>query len=147
MHFVDEDDGAGAILPRALGIGHDLLDFLDPGEHRGELDEVRVGHARDNLRQSGLADSGWSPEDERASIVTLNLHAQRLARTQDVLLAGKLVERPRTHAVGQRTGPVDGFIVRRIVLKKAQGRFTTENTERTEEDIVSRNIGSGEQFS
>ena len=106
VNLVDEDDGARAILPRALGIGHDLLDFLDAGQHGGELDELRLGHARDDLRQRGLAGARRSPEDERANIVALDLRAQRLAGRDQMLLADKLIERPRTHAIGQRPGAI-----------------------------------------
>ena len=34
MNLVDENDGARAVLPRALRVGHHLLDFLDPGSAR-----------------------------------------------------------------------------------------------------------------
>ena len=119
VHFVHEDDGAGAILAGALGVGHDLLDFLDAAQHRGELDEVGVGHARDDLGQRGFADAGRSPEDERAGIVALDLHAQRLAGRENVLLPDEFVERARTHAIGQRTGLVHYFVRRRVVREKA----------------------------
>ena len=75
MHLVDEDDGASAVLPCPLGVGHDLLDFLDPAEHGGELDEVGVSHAGDDLGQRGFAHAGRSPEDQRAGIVALDLYA------------------------------------------------------------------------
>ncbi len=41
VYFIDEHDGARAILPRALGIGHHLLDFLDAGQHRRKLAQTR----------------------------------------------------------------------------------------------------------
>jgi hypothetical protein len=43
MNFVDEHDGSRAVLPRALRVGHDLLDLFDPGQHRGEFNELRLG--------------------------------------------------------------------------------------------------------
>ena len=113
MDFIDEHDRARAVLPGALGVGHDLLDFLDAGEHGGELDKLRLGEARDDLRQRGLAGAGRPPEDERADIVALNLRAQRFARADQVLLADKFIERARTHAVGQRAGAVAGVIAAR----------------------------------
>ena len=75
MNFVDEDDGARAILARPLGIGHHLLDLFDPGQHGGEFDELRFGHVRDDLRQRGFAGARGSPEDERSRVVAVNLHA------------------------------------------------------------------------
>ena len=35
MNLIDKDNGARAVLPGAIGIAHDLLDFLDAGQHRG----------------------------------------------------------------------------------------------------------------
>src|SRR5262249_32599119 len=102
VDFVHEENG-----PRAVGAGlfrvrHDLLDLLDPGEHGGKLDELRLGRVRDDLRQRGLARARRAPEDDGAGIVALDLQTQRLARPDDVLLADKLFQRARTHAVRQR---------------------------------------------
>ena len=108
VDFVDEDDGAGAVLAGALGVGHDLLDFLDAAHDSGELDEVGVGHAGDDLGQRGLADAGWPPEDKRAGVVALDLDAQGLAGAKDVLLSDELVERAGAHALGERASAV-GF--------------------------------------
>ena len=113
MDLVDEDDRARAVLLGALGVGHHLLDFLDAGEHGGELDELGLGHARDDLRQRGLAGAGRPPEDERADVVALDLGAQRLARADQVLLADVFIERARTHAVGERAGAVAGVVAAR----------------------------------
>ena len=121
MYFVHEDDGARAVLPRALRVGHDLLDFLDAGQHGREFDEVGVGHARDDLGQRRLANAGRSPEDERAGVVALDLHPQRLAGREDVLLADKLVKRARTHAIGQRPRLVDGVVGLRDLLEEVHG--------------------------
>ena len=77
MDFVGENDGPRAVLACALGLCHDLLDFLYSGEHRGKLDELRLCHVRDDLGQCGLAGAGRSPKDERTRIVPLDLGAQR----------------------------------------------------------------------
>ena len=73
------------------------------------------------LRQSGLAHSGRPPEDQRASIVALDLNAQRLARPENVVLPDELVQCAGTHAVGQRAGLVAGFVTARDVLEEAHG--------------------------
>ena len=101
VHFVDEDDGAGAVLAGALGVGHDLLDFLDAGKHGRELDELGVGHPGDDLGESGLANAGRSPEDERAGVVSLDLDAEGFAGAEDVLLSDKLIESAGAHALGE----------------------------------------------
>ncbi len=110
MNFVDENHGASAVLPRSLGVGHDLLDFLDPGEHGAELDKLRAGQAGDDLRQRSLAGAGRPPEDQRAQVVALNLRPQRLAWRDQMLLPDELIERARTHAVGQRIAAVAGVV-------------------------------------
>jgi hypothetical protein len=66
------------------------------------LDKLRLGDVCDDLRQRGLARPRRSPEDDGAGIVALNLQPQRFARADDMLLADKLVERARTHTVGER---------------------------------------------
>ena len=103
MDFVDEQDRAAAELAQPLGIGHHGFDFLDPGQHGAEGKKLALRHARDDARQRGLADARRSPENERRQLIALDLRAQRLARAEDVLLPGEVVERFGTHAVGQRT--------------------------------------------
>ncbi len=120
VHFVDEDDGARAVLPRAFGLGHDLLDFLDAAHHGRELDELGVGHAGDDLGQRGLADAGRAPEDERAGVVALDLHAKGFAGAENVLLPDELVERAGAHALGKRAGAV-GFVAGWESLEETHG--------------------------
>ena len=103
VNFVDEHNGARAVLPGALGIGHHLLDFFNSGEHGGEFDELRLSHARDDLRQRGFSCTRRAPEDQRASIVSLQLRTQGFAGSYQVILAYEFVEASRTHAVGQRS--------------------------------------------
>ena len=127
VNLVDENDGARAVLPRPLGVGHHLLDFLDPSEDGGELDELRLGHVRDDLRQRGFARARRAPENQRARIVALDLRVQRLARSDEVLLPDKFVQRARTHAIRQRTGAIAGVLRARSCLEQAHGtQFTTE---------------------
>src|SRR5215475_3913835 len=85
MNFVDENNRAGAILPRALGVGHHLFDFLDARQHGRELDEVGLGHARDDLGELGLAGPRWPPENQGTWIIAFNLGAQGLAWPNQVL--------------------------------------------------------------
>ena len=125
VNLVDEDDGPRAVLPRAFGVGHDLLDFFDPGEHGGELDELRLGHVRDDLGERGLARARRPPEDQRAGIVAIDLRAQRLARSDQVLLTDVLVERSRTHAVGQRPRRIGRAARIRDGLKETHGNLAT----------------------
>ena len=72
--------------------------------------------ARDEAGERGLPYPGWPPENDGAEGVALDLRAQRLARAEDVFLAGVLFERLRTHAVGKRPAFVGagGFGQRRV---------------------------------
>ncbi len=111
VNFVDKDDSARAILASAVGVAHDLLDFLDAGEHGGKLNEVRFCNAGNDFGESGLPGAGRSPEDHRSRIIALDLHAQRLTRADEVLLSDEFIERSRAHAIGQRTRALRGGIV------------------------------------
>ncbi len=86
----------------AFSIGHDLLDFFDPGKHGAELNEFGASHAGDDFCQRSLAGARRSPEDERSDVVALDLRAQRFAGRNEVLLPDIFIERARTHAVGKR---------------------------------------------
>jgi hypothetical protein len=100
-------------LPGLVGVGHHRFDLLDAGEHGGELDELGVGEVGDDLGQGGLAHAGRSPEDERAGVVALELHAQRLAGSEDVLLADELLEGARPHARRQGLRASSAFVLRK----------------------------------
>ena len=136
VNFVDEDDGARAVLAGAVGIAHHLLDFLDAGEHGGKLDEVGLGDAGDDLGEGGFARARRAPEDHRGRVIALDLHAQRLARPDQVLLADEFIERPRPHAVGQRARALErrdrpgGMGWKRFM--SSQDHFTTEAQRRRE---------------
>ena len=64
MNLIDEHDRARPILPSALRIGHDLLDLFDPGQNRGEFNELRLGHVGDDFGESSLASSRRPPEED-----------------------------------------------------------------------------------
>ena len=112
VNFVDEDDGAGAVLAGAVGVGHDLLDFLDAGEDGGELDELGFGDAGDDFGERGFAGAGRAPEDHGGGIVALDLNTQGLAGADKMFLADELFEGARAHAVGERTSAGGGLVVR-----------------------------------
>jgi hypothetical protein len=103
MDLVDEDDGAPA-MPRAVGLrrADDLPDLLDAGEHGREGDEAGARDARHEGRQRGLAGARRSPEDHRVELARLEGRPQHSPRSQQVLLADHLVERARSHAIGER---------------------------------------------
>ncbi len=63
VNLVDEDDRACAVLAGAFGVGHDLLDLFDPGQHGGKFDKIRLSHVGDNLRERSFARARRSPEN------------------------------------------------------------------------------------
>ena len=75
-----------------------------PGQDRAERDEVGAGRACDEARQRRLAGAGRAPQDDRLQAIFVDGAAQRPARADERLLADEFVERPRTHAFGQRSG-------------------------------------------
>src|ERR1700746_2529230 len=91
MNLINEYDRARPILPRTLRIGHYLLDLFDSGQHRGEFNELRLGHVGDDLGESGLASSRRPPEEDGPRIVALNRNPQRLARPDQMILPHILV--------------------------------------------------------
>jgi len=102
VDFVDEHDRPRAILLRPLRVRHHLLDLFDPRQHCRKLDVVRLGEIRNDLGQRRLPGPGRPPENHRSRVVALDLCAQRLSRSYQVLLPDELFQRPRTHPVGQR---------------------------------------------
>ena len=121
MNFVDENHRAAAELAGSLGIGHHRLDFLDAGEDRAEGDEIRTGESGDQARQRRLADAGRSPQDQRLQLIALDLHAQRLAGREDVLLADEAFPGVGPHALGKRTLGVVGERFERRGIEQAHG--------------------------
>src|SRR5271155_8448 len=108
-----------------------LISFL-PAGGAGDSMNSRFGLVRDDLRERGFAGAGRSPEDERASVVALDLRVEGLAGTDQVFLAGVLLERARTHAVGQRAGAVGCVGCVRNGFEKSHGKpFHHRDTEKT----------------
>src|SRR5437763_13563815 len=91
MNLIDENSSASAVLAGTFGVGHDLLDFLDPREHGAELDEIRSRHAGNDFRQRGLAGPGRAPENQGPDVIAFDLRSQGFARPGQMLLADTLV--------------------------------------------------------
>jgi len=56
--------------------------------------------AENDFGQSSFAGARRAPEDHRGGIIAFDLHAQRFAGADEVLLPDEFVERARAHAVG-----------------------------------------------
>ncbi|MNK96088.1 hypothetical protein D3C87_1163520 [compost metagenome] len=113
MHFVDEQNGAAAVLRGLLfGDFHRLADLLDPGQHRRDRFEVRVRDFREQSRQGGFAHARRPPENHRMQGTLLQRLAQGLAASEHVFLTDVLVQIGRTQTGGQGLG--DGGAAKQI---------------------------------
>ena len=107
VNFVHEQNRARVHLRGLLGSGHHLLNLLDAAHHRGKLNKVGLRGLGNNLGQRGFAHARRAPENHRPQLAApcrfaLNLHPQRLARPQQMLLPAILLQRARPHTLGQR---------------------------------------------
>ena len=73
VNFVDEHNRPRAVLSCPLRVCHDCFDFLDPGQNRRELNELRFRHVGNDLGERGLSRAGRSPENQGADIISLDL--------------------------------------------------------------------------
>src|SRR5688572_33049695 len=124
MHLIEEQHATaaafGAHYTRALD---GLTDVLDSGHHGGKLHELCVRLARDEAREGGLAGTRRPPEDQRVQLPLFERTAQWFAGPDDLVLADKLVERARAHAVGKRTQRiVDGRVAQKVRLAGSGAR-------------------------
>ena len=103
MDLVEEQDRAAVVLAEALpGPLDDLAHVLHAGVDRRHLLEGALGRAGDGERQRRLAGARRTPEDRRRQAVLLDEAAQRLAGSDEVVLADDLVDRARPEPGGQR---------------------------------------------
>src|SRR5262245_39902976 len=84
-------------FPPLIGLADDLADARHPLGDRGERLEMSLRVIGDDARQGRLAGSRRAPENAAAHVAATDQLAQRLPRSQELLLAEKLVQRTRTH--------------------------------------------------
>ena len=99
VNLVDEENGSRVHLGGLGRIGHHLLDLFDAAGDGGELDEGGLGGFGNDLGKSGFAHARRTPEDHRAGVVALDLHAQRLAGADEMLLPEQFVQAARAHSL------------------------------------------------
>jgi hypothetical protein len=80
---------------------HRLANVLDAREHGGERDELRMKRIRHEPRERRLADAGRSPQDHRMEAMNRGHLRKQLARRQQMVLPGHLIECARAHPIGQ----------------------------------------------
>ena len=101
VYLVDEEDCAlpAELVPRAVA---DLADVGDAGNDAGESHEVALGGPGDHFGERRLTAAGRPVEDDVREPVRFDDPAQKLARTEYVVLPDDLVESRRTHPRGKR---------------------------------------------
>ena len=102
MDLIDKEYGLAAVVTRLLRLSHDNFDLFDTGKDCAERNEIRTCHFGDDARQGGLAGPRRSPQDQRAKLILLDAHPERLSSCQKMLLANKILEFFGPHPIGQR---------------------------------------------
>jgi len=117
VNFINEDDGALGGAGFALGLSHDLFDFLDAAEDGAEGDEFAARNAGDDTGESGFAAARRAPEKHGAEIIGFDLQAKRFAGAEELFLADEFVESAGSHAFGEGLqgcgGVLEGGVVER----------------------------------
>jgi hypothetical protein len=90
-----------------LGVVDDFADFLDADGGSVELLEVGFGVVGNQRGEGGFAGAGGAVEDDAGKPVGLEHAAEKLAGTEEVLLAGEFVEGAGAHAGGEGSGLVE----------------------------------------
>ena len=137
------------VRPRSLAGRLDgRPDVLDPGGHRGQLDEPPPGDLADHVGQGGLPGAGRPPQHHGHACVVLGQLAQRRALAGQVPLADHLIQGARAHPHRQRRGRPGGLVPRRVeqAVRLAPGATCPDHTQTlsARPDRLARHVaGSG----
>ncbi|GGK26713.1 hypothetical protein GCM10008955_20620 [Deinococcus malanensis] len=107
VNLVEKQDGAGATGAQPLGFRDGLAHVLDACRNGRQGNEMRADLAGEQPRQGGLADAGWSPQDQAAQPAGLQHAGQRPARAKQMCLSHHFGHRMGAQAFGQRRGRVE----------------------------------------
>jgi len=117
VNFINEDDGALGGVGFALGLGHDLFDFLDAAENSAEGDEFTARDSGDDAGEGGFTATWRAPQEHGAEIIGFDLQAEGFAGAKKFFLADEFVECAGAHALGERLqgrrGVLEGGVVER----------------------------------
>ncbi|OIQ69737.1 hypothetical protein GALL_486610 [mine drainage metagenome] len=102
VHLVDEHNGGASALLRGLRLRHCIADVLHTRKHRRQGQKIGIESVGHQSCQRGLAHSRRSPEQHGMQPPGFERHPQRLAGSEQMLLADDLVEGVRPQALGQR---------------------------------------------
>src|SRR5262249_45418470 len=97
-----ENRAASFAREALLGLGNDLTHSWDPFGNSAERFEPTVRVPGDEMRQRRLAATRRAPEHHARDLILRDRFVQRLPRTQQLLLAQKILELRWSHAGGQR---------------------------------------------
>src|SRR4029077_7130619 len=103
MNLIDKQD---RLLPRCAepigGRREHAAHFGDIAFHAADSNKFCVRHLRDDVRQRRLSAAGRPVENHRGQAIGFNRATQKFARTKNVFLADKFLERARPHPSGER---------------------------------------------
>ncbi len=102
MDLIDEKQGAApgrAPAPRLL---ENLLEIIDAGKYRGNLDKGEIGLMREQARDRRLAGAGRPPENQAAKRAGGDPPGQGAVWSDQMILPDHLGEALRAQPVGER---------------------------------------------
>ena len=125
VYLVDKEDGALVMQgPPLLGLLRHPADVGHASQDGVEGFKVTARGVGNNRGQRGLARTGRSIKENRRQLVRLDGPAQQPARTDDVLLAYKLIQGTGSHASRQRCFALD--LLLSGVVEKVHARIVAE---------------------
>ena len=102
MDFVHEHDRSPSFAPQSLGLHEHRFDLLDAAQDTAERHELALSRPGDDARQRSLPNAWRPPKNHGSEFVGLDLPAEWLAGTDQMLLADEFFQSARTHAFRQR---------------------------------------------
>jgi hypothetical protein len=110
MNLIDEQD---RLLSRCAepigGRRKHTAHFGDVTFHAADPNKFGVSHLGDHTRQRRLSATGRPVENHRRQAISFDCAAQEFPRRKNVFLTGKFLERPWSHASGERRSGVCDF--------------------------------------
>ena len=100
VDLVDEQDRS---KQRRLRVIHHAARVRDAGAHRRELLEVRADRDGEQMGQCRLPRPGWTPQDRRGKVATVDQLGERLPLTEEVVMPDELLEVARAHPRRERS--------------------------------------------
>ena len=102
VDLVDEHDGLAALPGKDRRLLDRFADVFDTAQYGADGHELRVEGVRHEPRNGGLAGAWRAPQDATVRPPRFERHAQRLALTEQMLLADHFAQPLRAQTLGKR---------------------------------------------